>query len=721
VLKLGAFDMDLRIRSAVKIRLLGGFELSGTGGNPTAPPRRLLRALIALLALAPSTGWPRETLTEFLWGERDTEQARASLRQALAEVRRVLGDASVATDRDMANLNPNAVEVDAAEFEKLAKAGELESAAALYRGALLEGVSLPGGSFADWLLVERTRLHEMAAAVQSRLLAKQSGELAIATAQRLLQLEPLREEAHRALMRLYAGQGNRSQALRQYQVCRDSLQRELGVKPEAETENLYREIQSSAKPASATASPPDPVIPAAAETSKPQYRLNFSRIQIAAACLLALVVVIGGAGWSWNSNVPIQKPVVAVLPFEDLAGGANARRLARGLTEDIITDLGRASEFKVLARNTTETYEGKHVDAVAAGMALKVQFVVEGAIQHQADRVRINAQLFDAATGNSLWSQRWDRPDSDLFAIQSEISIQIANRLAGGSGLIQEAGRIAAHRKPPSSLTAYELYLLGTEKLEQITREDIDESIRLLNRAVEIDPGLARAWVELHHSHAVAANFGNDMEAHYKLAIAAAKRAIELDPSDPEAYAVYAMSFGYQNDLPRAKTEFDKALNMAPNQFEIVAMYISWASTFGEAERGAAMVEDAIRLNPNYPHWAARSFAFAYFMTGRYEEALLMMDKVDATNLGTWLYPYRAGALASVGRSAEAKKTVEDALKLFPHLTIEGTANEPGYNDAERRRLIETMRLAGFPPCASPEVLAKIENPLRLKECGGTQ
>ena len=150
------------------------------------------------------------------------------------------------------------------------------------------------------------------------------------------------------------------------------------------------------------------------------------------------------------------------------------------------------------------------------------------------------------------------------------------------------------------------MYLLGTEKLEQINREDVDESIRLLNRAVEIDPGLARAWVELHHSHAVAANFGNDMESHYKLAIAAAERAIELDPSDPEAHAVYAMSFGYKNDLARAKVEFDKALRMAPNQFEIVAMYISWASTFGEAERGAEMVEDAIRLNPNYPHWAAR-------------------------------------------------------------------------------------------------------------------
>ncbi|MDO8354269.1 MAG: BTAD domain-containing putative transcriptional regulator, partial [Aestuariivirga sp.] len=506
-------------------------------------------------------------------------------------------------------------------------------------------------------------------------------------------------------------------ALRQYQVCRDSLRRELGVKPESETERLYGDIQSAAK-SSATVWPGivTAVPVATGSAGNPSERTRY-KMQLAAIGLLLVVMAVGVAWWASRGGSPELKPIVAVLPFDDLAGDKDSRRLARGLTEDIITDLGRASEFKVLARNTTAAFEGKENDPIEAGAALHAAFVVDGSIQRQVDRVRIIAQLFDAANERSLWSQRWDRPDSDLFKIQSEISKQIANRLAGGSGLIQEAGRIAAHRKPPESLTAYELYLLGTEKLEQINKEDINESILLLNRAVEIEPGLARAWVELHHSHAVAANFGSDMESHYKLAIAAAERAIELDPSDPEAHAVYAMSFGYRNDLARAKAEFDKALRMAPNQFEIVAMYISWASTFGEAERGADMVEEAISLNPNYPMWAARPFAFAYFMTGRYEEALKMMDRIETRNLGTWLWPYRAGALASVGRSAEAKKAVEDALKLFPELTIEGTANEPGYNDAERRRLVETMRLAGFPPCAKPEILAKLEKPLRLPEC----
>lgn len=709
--------MDRMVQPKFQVRILGGFELSAADGNASVSPRRILRALIALLALAPPTGWPREELAHMLWGDRDAEQARASLRQALAEVRRIMGEACILTDRETAVLNPMAVSVDAAEFVQLAKAGEVEKAAVLYRGELLEGINLAGGAFADWLLVERTRFHDMAARVFDRLLATQSGEAAISTAQRLLQTDPFREDAHRALMRLFAEQGNRSLALRQYQICRDSLQRELGVKPEAETEQLCRDIQSASK--GATTVPPGVVTaaPAAAESGREPRGLKWFRIQTVAIGLLLAVMVVSAAWWVSQEISPGLKPVVAVLPFDDLAGDKDSHRLARGLTEDIITDLARFPEFKVIARNTIEAYDSKKINPVDAGVALNAGYVVKGSIQRQLDRVRISAQLFDASTGSGLWSQRWDRPDKDLFAIQSEISEQIANRLGGGNGLIQEAGRIAAHRKPPNSLTAYELYLLGTEKLEQVNRADVEEALVLLTRAVELDPGLARAWVELHHTHSVLANLGADMETHYRLAIEAAESAVKLDPSDAEAHAVYAASFGYANDLARAKAEFEVALRMAPNQFEILVFYISWASAFGEAERGADLVDEAVRLNPNYPMWAARPFAYAYFMVGRYEDALRMMGRIEKKTLGTWLWPFRAGSFAALGRAEEAKAAVKEALAWYPDLTIEGTVNEPGYSDAERKRVTETMRLAGFPPCAKPEALAKIDKPRRLPEC----
>jgi len=136
-----------------------------------------------------------------------------------------------------------------AEFEHLAKSGQLFEAAALYRGDLLDGHGVRDGAFDDWLLIERRRLHDLAVEVLSRYAGSQAGEAGIETALRLLQIEPEREETQRLLMRLYAAANRRPLALRQYEVCRETLQRELGVEPDAETEALYRQIQNGAKPA----------------------------------------------------------------------------------------------------------------------------------------------------------------------------------------------------------------------------------------------------------------------------------------------------------------------------------------------------------------------------------------------------------------------------------------------------------------------------------------
>ena len=331
--------------------------------------------------------------------------------------------------------------------------------------------------------------------------------------------------------------------------------------------------------------------------------------------------------------------------------------------------------------------------------------------------MRITAQLVDARSDKNLWSDRWDRPDEDIFAVQAEISEQIANRLGGGAGLVQEAGRIAAHRKPPSNLTAYEFYLLGTEKLEQITRADLEEAIRLLERAVEIDPGFARAWIELVQSHKVLAGFGVEPEKHNRIAADAAARAVRLDPSDAEAHSVLGWTLMEQGDLMGAKAEMDAALSLAPGAAEILTFYGAMASGFGEPDRGADMVDQAIRLNPNYPMWSAAPFSRAYFMAGRYEDALRMIDRLTPDNYWRVTWVMHPSALAAIGRVDEAKTWVQKALVRHPELTIEGWANEPVFNDAERQRFIDTMRLAGFPPCAKPEALAKIERPLRLPEC----
>jgi TolB-like protein/class 3 adenylate cyclase len=435
------------------------------------------------------------------------------------------------------------------------------------------------------------------------------------------------------------------------------------------------------------------------------------------AVAMTLLLAAGAAYQFWPAASVSARPSVAVLPFDNYGGDEATGRVANGLTEDIITDLARFPELEVVARNSTEVYKGKPVDAREVAKALHVGYVLEGSIQRQGGRVRITAQLIDAQSGNHLWSQRWDRPTEDVFAVQTEISEQVTNRLGGGAGLIQEAGRAAAKRKSPENLNAYELYLLGTEKLEQFTKEDIQEAIALLNRAVQLDPGLARAWVELYHSHSVLANFGVNPEKGAQAAADAAERAVRLDPSDAEAHAALGMSLGDRGDLARAKVELDTALRLAPGSAEILTFYAGWAVSFGEPQRGAEMVDRVIRLDPNYPMWATGPFSYAYYMVGRYDDALKMLEGLTPDNYNKFRWIVRSGSLAGAGRIGEAQASVKEALKSYPDMTVEGMVNAPGVSAVERERYLSTLPQAGFPLCASDEQLAKVNLPKRLPDC----
>ncbi|WP_455874984.1 adenylate/guanylate cyclase domain-containing protein [Rhizobium yanglingense] len=439
--------------------------------------------------------------------------------------------------------------------------------------------------------------------------------------------------------------------------------------------------------------------------------------ETAAAAIVALALAGGGIWWFLQPEPLSGKPSVAVLPFDNYGGDEASGRLADGLTEDIITDLARFPEFEVMARNSTEVYKGKPVDARQVASALHVGFVLEGSIQRQSGRVRITAQLIDAKTGHHLWSENWDRPAEDVFAVQTEIAEQVANRLGGGVGLIQEAGRAAAKRKRPENLNAYDYYLLGTEKIEKLTKADEEEAIKFLNRAVELDPGLARAWVELYHAHDLLGVFGVNPESNRKAAADVAERAVRLDPSDAEAHAVFGMSLANKGDMGRAKSELDTAVRLAPGSSEILTFYTGFAARFGEPERGAQMVDQVMRLDPNYPMWTSNFFSPAYFMAGRYEDAVKMLERMTPNNYQKWNWVVRSSSLAALGRTDEANASVIETLKQHPDLTVESMINEPGLSTMERSRFIETMPLAGFPACAKPEALAKLAKPVRLPEC----
>jgi predicted ATPase/DNA-binding SARP family transcriptional activator len=235
----------------LNLTLLGGFQARLDQGPPLALPTRKSQALLAYLALPLGRAHPRDTLAALLWGGIRQESARASLRQALFSIRKALGDADGALrhEGDTLALEPAAVDLDTARFERLVPAGTpegLAQAAQLYTGDLLSGFALDEMSFEEWLLGERERLRELALEALARLLAHQRNagalEAAVQTAVKLLALEPLQEPVHRILMQLYADLGRRGAALRQYQQCVAVLQRDLRIEPEAETTILYEDI-----------------------------------------------------------------------------------------------------------------------------------------------------------------------------------------------------------------------------------------------------------------------------------------------------------------------------------------------------------------------------------------------------------------------------------------------------------------------------------------------
>src|SRR5215831_3092242 len=239
-----------QIVAELTVCALGGFSVRAAG-KPLVFRTKKSRGLLAYLALGQGQMYAREHLASLLWGDGSDEQARHSLRQALSDLRKALprvGPEILRSDDGVA-LNPTALDVDVAAFERLVAEGTpqaLARAAELYRGALLAGLNFKEEPWEEWLRAERDRLQELAVGALEKLLAHHTetgaGEAAIQIARRLLVLGPHDEAVHRSLMRLYLGQGRRASALQQYQVCLQTLQRELGVEPEAETRLLYQEL-----------------------------------------------------------------------------------------------------------------------------------------------------------------------------------------------------------------------------------------------------------------------------------------------------------------------------------------------------------------------------------------------------------------------------------------------------------------------------------------------
>src|SRR5215469_16725759 len=361
--------------ASLQLKLLGGFSAGLSSGQTVEVSGRKNQALLAYLALNAGKKLTREKLVGLLWSDRGDSHGRNSLRQNLVLLRRDLAGVNprpVVFDGDTLTLDTNIVEVDVAKFERLATstvAADLQQAAATYAGDLLDGISISDLAFDEWVSTERSRLRDVAISALGRLVEHQSAAEAIATAKRLVALDPLREASHCALMHVYAAQGQFEQAIRQHHYCRDILRSELDVEPSAKIENLYREIKEGKYRGRSA------ILLAASEpASSPPEKPSIAVLPLA------------------------DKPAIAVLPFINMSGDPEQEFFADGLTEDITAALSRISALWVIARTSTFTYKGRPTDVKQVARELDVRYVMEGSVRRAGDRLRVAAQLIDAAT-----------------------------------------------------------------------------------------------------------------------------------------------------------------------------------------------------------------------------------------------------------------------------------------------------------------------------------
>ena len=280
--------------------------------------------------------------------------------------------------------------------------------------------------------------------------------------------------------------------------------------------------------------------------------------------VLALILVLGVAGaWLtrdlWMPTVPegaaenpvigVPKgPAIAVLPFINLSGDPKQDYFSDGLTEDILTELSRARDLRVLARNTTFQYKGKAEDVSKLGRELGVRYVLEGSIRRTGDRLRVTAQLIDTETGTHIWADKFDRKMADVFLVQDEIVGKIVAKIAGGYGVIESSEAKSAARKSPEQIQAYDLVLRARDVMQsEWNHENFRSAKEFLRQAIALDPANARALREVAWLAVVGLAFRLDeTPVPPEEIIAQANKAVQLDPADARAQMVAASAYYLQ-------------------------------------------------------------------------------------------------------------------------------------------------------------------------------
>lgn len=394
-------------------------------------------------------------------------------------------------------------------------------------------------------------------------------------------------------------------------------------------------------------------------------------------------------------------PTIAVLPFDNLSGDPEGGHFADGVTEEIIMALARCSGMNVIARNSSFTYRGRAVDVRQVGRELGAGYVLEGSIRRSGDKIRITAQLIDATSGAHLWADRFDGSIQDIFEVQDRIA-ECAVGVIEPRMRFAEADRV--RRKPPGNLTAYELRLKAMALASDLTEASMEEAMRTLERALELDPhdALSMAMAAYYRAQCDFQGWRKEPDTIGEEALQLAWKAIAMDDEDGNVKWLSAFAiWTFARDAEQARQLFRRSLEMNPNN-AIAHTLAGWVETAnGNPQGGRSLIERSLRLNPRHPRawFMSAGMAIAFIAERRFEDAVTWGERAIVQNRRSAVaLRALAVALYASGRLERSKQIVRELMLIEPQLTVSALQRRLPFVEASlMQTYVEALRGAGLP------------------------
>lgn len=404
------------------------------------------------------------------------------------------------------------------------------------------------------------------------------------------------------------------------------------------------------------------------------------------------------AGFQFGTRVPdaTARPAIAILPFLNQGGDGTRDYFAEGLTQDLITALGRFPELTVMSWNAVSSYRPASASPGEIARRLGVRYQVEGSVLQTDDRVRVMAQLVDS-DGRVLWSARFDEPYSGLFVLQDKITAQVAGALAIR---VTEVERRRVLAKPGANLAAYDYVLRARPALQRPTRGGLVEARSLLRRAIEIDPDYAGAYAALAETYFTSTSMGwaeSPSEAVGR-AEDMANKALALDDSDVRAHIILGRIHIFHQRYEQARVEMDRAIELNPNDAHALAGRGNIRMWLGETDAAIGDLETALRIDPELIAMDRFALSLAYYLKGRYdaavEQAGLNLQRTEGANFSRVVL---AAAYAEQNKSSDVAQAVTMIRRLDPTFDARDFGSK-FLKTEDLAHLREGMRKAGLYP-----------------------